>query len=357
MKVAIVTPILAHYRRNLFLNLDQSDGMSFVHFSAVENSTKIAAMNPQDLQEFNRLDNVEIGPFLWQKGLLGMAFDKSIDACVFTGDAKYLSTWVTSATARLMGKRVYFWTIGWHRPERGLKRLARLGFYRMAHKLMVYGDPEKASAAAHGYPEDRIDVVYNSVTGLADVETSSFGTDQKEMAVGAVVRLKPAKNLGLLIEAVSALGKRGRKLKIILGGDGPERPGLERKARDLGVDCEFLGAIHGSDEIEDFYHRVMITVVPSAAGLTTIQSLAHGVPVITDDDDSTQMPESSAVVDGVTGSRYAAGSAIDLADTIAAWIDTLVEDRSTAALACHREVKTRWNPEVQAERMLDSLAH
>src|SRR5699024_9082114 len=187
----------------------------------------------------------------------------------------------------------------------------------------------------------RIDVVYNSVTSLADIDSQPSSVESKELAVGAIVRLNPVKKLGLLIDAIALLNARGHRLKIILAGSGPEREILESQAQSLGGSCEFLGAVYSTEEIVALYRRLMITVVPSTAGLTTIQSMAHGVPVITDDRDDTQAPEASAIVEGVTGSRFEADSASALATEIEWWIDHLSSEESQTAIHCREEVRAR----------------
>jgi glycosyltransferase involved in cell wall biosynthesis len=360
LKVAVVTPVLAHYRKHLFRLLDKNSKHQFVHYSVArtsqaKNSLDINAFDPGDLREFVSVENYQVGRSLWQKGVVRMSLKSGIDACVFTGNAAYLSTWVAAGLARLTGKKVYMWTIGWHRPERGPKRWIRLGFYRLAHRLMIYGDPEKERAVKHGYPEHRIDVVYNSVTSFSDVASGWNSAAEKEYAVGAIIRLNPVKKLHLLLEAVAELNREGQKVKVILAGDGPERESLENLARTLEVDCEFTGAVYSPADISALYRRMMVTVVPSTAGLTTVQSMAHGVPVITDNQEYTQAPEASAIIEGKTGSRFEADNATALATEISDWLSRLEKHTPQIAEACRSEVRKRWSPEVQAANMIASL--
>lgn len=357
MQVAIVTPILAHYRQQLFRRLDGEGQISFIHYSTTESDVGIRAMDATDVRRFIGVKNVKIGPFLWQKGLLRMAISKRINACIFTGDASYLSTWLAAFVARLTGKRVYFWTIGWHRRERGLRRIIRLFFYRIAHRLMVYSDLGRKYGGEHGYPLERIDVIYNSVSGVSAPKGYVEKNEGKQVAVGAVARVYPSKNLNLLLEAIWQLKERQNlDIKIILGGAGPETAKLRKQAAELGLNCRFLGPIHDPHELADFYKNIMLTVVPSAAGLTTIQSLAHGVPVVTDDDDDTQGPEASAIENWVTGSRVIAGDVEALAGAIAWWLRELAHEPERVVESCHAEVRARWNSDAQAQRVIDSLS-
>jgi hypothetical protein len=86
-----------------------------------------------------------------------------------------------------------------------------------------------------------------------------------------------------------------------------------------------------------------------------MQSLAHGVPVITDDDPYTQAPEADAVVHEITGARYRAGSIEDLATAIQRWLDRVNTDGLAVARACRDELEARWTPAAQSRAILSIL--
>jgi glycosyltransferase involved in cell wall biosynthesis len=65
---------------------------------------------------------------------------------------------------------------------------------------------------------------------------SEFGLDEDAIAIGIIGRLVPVKNHGLFLDALrKVLNKTGKKVKAFLIGDGDARPGLEEKARQLGI--------------------------------------------------------------------------------------------------------------------------
>lgn len=71
-------------------------------------------------------------------------------------------------------------------------------------------------------------------------------------------------------------------VKLLLIGDGPERPGLEKMARDLGInqDIRFLGKL---DAIEEVLSIADVFVMPSekeSFGLAALEAMACEVPVI-----------------------------------------------------------------------------
>src|SRR5207244_1814157 len=60
----------------------------------------------------------------------------------------------------------------------------------------------------------------------------SLGIAADALVVGTVARLDPVKDLGTLLEA-AALARR--PLHLLMVGDGPEKPRLERRAIELGI--------------------------------------------------------------------------------------------------------------------------
>lgn len=352
MKIAIITPNLAHYRKNLYNIFDAEETMEFIHYADEREHEGIATLPPSQLKNFRSAHTIKLGFLIWQRGVLRAAFDKKIDRYVFTGDYRFLSTWIASIIIRFRKKPLFFWTMGWRKPETGPKKLVRNIFYALANKLMLYSPAGKNLGTRQGFPSSKMEVVFNSVTNLGKSEINKDFSAKKISSVGAVSRLTPAKKLPLLLDAVSILNRRGTPVKVILAGSGPDQEKLELKAQELNLECEFTGAIYSSEEIREFYNKIDITVVPASIGLATIQSLAHGVPVITDDALFNHGPEVAAIIDGITGGHYAAENALDLADQIEKWIAQLTQSTDETAQRCREEVQNHWTPQAQADRMI-----
>ncbi len=91
--------------------------------------------------------------------------------------------------------------------------------------------------------------------------------------VGRLVKLK---NISTLIEAFSRLQQDDATLMII--GDGPERPALERQAAATGADIRFTGRLEG-DALWLWYNLADVFVLPSyqeAFGAVTAEALLAG---------------------------------------------------------------------------------
>ncbi|RMH58813.1 MAG: glycosyltransferase family 1 protein [Candidatus Hydrogenedentota bacterium] len=95
--------------------------------------------------------------------------------------------------------------------------------------------------------------------------------------------LVPRMGIESLIEAAVILKIRNRPVRLTIGGEGPLRPTLESRARDLGDLCRFVGHIP-ERELARFYREADLFVIPSKAiegfGLVILESFASGTPVL-----------------------------------------------------------------------------
>lgn len=339
--------------------LDQSERLRVTFASDIGGINGIHAMDRSEVRDHAIAPMRHVGSLGWQSGLIRLLRRRRYDDVVMLGDAKYLSTWVSAIFARARGMRVYFWTIGWHRPEQGLKRIIRLAFYRLAHGLLLYGRTGAAIGESVGYPRSRMHVIGNSVEASDRVESRpeiALSTlPQGRICVGAVIRLTAVKRLDLLLAAASVLQAKGHAVVVLLVGEGPESERLARTARELGVELHLPGSAYSLSDLTKIYESIDVTVVPAAVGLTAIQSMNFGTPVVSDDDAFSQMPEWEAIVPGVTGELYRAGDVVELADAILrAYARVKVSQRDVAE-ACRAEVRSNWSANGQAEKIVNVL--
>lgn len=106
-------------------------------------------------------------------------------------------------------------------------------------------------------------------------------------------RLSVEKRVDKSIDSIAALHDSGRNVRLIVAGDGPRRPGLERRARGLPVD--FLGFVDGREELASLLASADVALAPGpheTFGLAALESLAAGTPVV--------VSQSSALADIVT---------------------------------------------------------
>ena len=104
-----------------------------------------------------------IGRIGWQSGSIGLCFNKNIDVIVYHSHWRLLNVWVGSLLARIMGKRVLFYTMGWYRKQSILSQLIKRVFFSIPHGLCLYGRWAKYQGVLSGYDIKKLHVVYNSL--------------------------------------------------------------------------------------------------------------------------------------------------------------------------------------------------
>lgn len=360
-RVAIVYHFFAHYRAAVMVELARRARGSWTLVGDTQDyESDIKAWKPPEDVPFRVASCRRIrGSIMWQKGVVGLALGNDFDALILLGNAYWPATWLAAIIARLRGKRVLFWTHGWITPPRGLKGAFRNTFYRLAHGLLLYGHLAKQYGIEAGIRPERLHVIYNSLdydaqrAARAKVSTDDeralrrelFGSDDVAVALCST-RLIAIRRLDLLIEAVARLRAEGMPVVLLLVGDGQERANLERLAAERGVPTHFAGACYDEDRLARYTMASNVTVAPGKVGLTAMQSLAFGTPVITHDEADDQMPEWEAIIPGRNGSLFRRNDVAALADAMRPWLQQPGVTPATRA-ECHRATDRFYNPSMQ----------
>lgn len=357
--VAVVYPHLPHYRYGVFRALENQLGRVSYLSDRQSRDGSIAVIPRGTFRDEWDVENIWMGPALWQRGLGRTIKRTKPDVLIFLGDAAHLSTWIEALRGRFAGRKVYFWTIGWHRPERGLRKFIRKLFYRIPHGLLLYGNHGAKIGAEMGVPQHRMTVVYNSYEskvgdqcGVVDLGMPRDGMP----TVGAVIRLSSNKGLEEIVRAVAVLRDRfSIKARCLIVGEGPMRIELTEEAHHLGVELYLPGAMYGEEQLAQVYRMLDVTVVPRAAGLTVLQSLAAKTPVVTVSDPDQQMPEFEAIVDGVNGALVGEACAAEIASALARLL-TVGDNGGFGALDSSGWLPEQWTAEGQARRIAEVVA-
>jgi len=98
--------------------------------------------------------------------------------------------------------------------------------------------------------------------------------------VGTVAALRPEKNIGRLLRAFAA-ARTGSGARLVIVGDGPERPGLEALARSLGVQdsVRFAGHLPAPDEAYRGFDVFAMSSDTEQMPLSLLEAMAAGLPV------------------------------------------------------------------------------
>jgi glycosyltransferase involved in cell wall biosynthesis len=136
--------------------------------------------------------------------------------------------------------------------------------------------------------------------------------------VGYAGRLVPKKGVDVLLAALPALREQVPEARLVIAGDGPERPRLERMVNTLGVGgaVEFLGHLD-APALEHALAPAWVQAIPSRweepFGLVAAEAMMRGTAVVVSDAGGL----TEQVVEGETGYRVPPGDARALAGALA----------------------------------------
>ena len=110
-----------------------------------------------------------------------------------------------------------------------------------------------------------------------------------DVVVGAAARLDPVKDLATLVRGFALARRQHPELKLIIAGEGPERPNLLRLAEELGArDAVCLAG--WLDDMEEFY---------SALDINSLSSLSETFPYALTEGAAYRLPTVASAVGGI----------------------------------------------------------
>lgn len=162
--------------------------------------------------------------------------------------------------------------------------------FRAAAAIIANSQWVAWQAAASGAPEEKLKVVYEGVNipalpslQIRRAARQHWNIPQDEPLLGCAGVLSPDKGHEFVIRALSHIHQEFPRARLLLAGDGPARPRLDRLAHEVGAPDSviFAGFVK---EIEWFYPALDIFVFPSlfeGLGTSLLAAMSYAVPAIT----------------------------------------------------------------------------
>jgi len=195
-----------------------------------------------------------------------------------------------------------------------------------------------------GDPGDRARVVHNGVT---EEEFEPVATDPQATDLVFVGELRMLKGVDLLIKALAALAKQGRRVTATIVGDGPDRKTFEATAKFAGganPAINFAGAMPAREG----FALGRVLVVPSRAEslpYIVLEATAAGLPVI-----ATRVGGIPEIFGPDAGELVPSGDAAALAQAIA----SAVQDPARVHATMQR-VQQRVRKQFSADAMVEAV--
>ena len=178
-------------------------------------------------------------------------------------------------------------------PRAPLRALARAASRRQCHQaaaavvpssafhqvLRGYGVRTPLVVLPTGLPESAF------VEGDGDGFRRRHGIAPERPVILNVGRMAHEKNLPFLLEVTAAARQRRPDLLLVMAGEGPALPSLQRRAAELGIaeSVLWVGYLDRNTELLDCYHAADVFVFASRTetqGLVLLEAMAQRLPVV-----------------------------------------------------------------------------
>jgi L-malate glycosyltransferase len=157
-----------------------------------------------------------------------------------------------------------------------------------------------------------------------------------------VSNFRPVKRVRDVVRIFARVNER-RPSRLVMIGDGPERPAAEREAAELGVldRVTMLGAVTDVETVVACSDALLLPSAGESFGLAALEAMACGVPVV--GARAGGLPE--VVTDGQTGILEEVGDVDRMASRLADVLDDPARARSFS-LAARAAAESRYRTEI-----------
>lgn len=232
-------------------------------------------------------------------------------------------------------------------------RLRRL-VYRRARCLVVPSHSlERIALRDWRLPRERVVYLPNGIRteALAAAPDAALldalGLDRGEPLVGTVAALRPEKNIARLLEAFRrAVVEPGRRGRLVVVGDGPERAALEARAREGGLAGRvcFTGYLDRPARLLGALSVYALSSDTEQMPISLVEAMAAGLPVA-----ATDVGDVAAMVAEPNRSEVRGSDAAALAASLAALLDDPARARRLGA-ANRERARAEFSETVMVER-------
>jgi len=367
LNIAVITNVIPQYREDMYHRLVDNYGNDFHVFC----QDKIPGMNLNTVHKnFNQ--NVTIIKALslqkeklcWQF-LPAFKIIKQYDVVFVYGNPRVLSNVIWSLILKTLGKKVVVWGQFHTASSSSLMKKIRLWWWGIFDFIFLYTDKE-AEQYRHLCP----DVYY--VTGMNNgvnqnevnaavnkcsqdiLDTWAEENDLKDKVILlSCARLDIKNQFEMVIESLPDIIKIYPDILWCVIGDGDVKSALKEKAEKLGVAeyIKWLGPIYSQDKLAPWFLSARCLIHPGSIGLSLMHAMGYGLPVVTHDNESHQMPEIAALIDGENGLLFREGDKSSLIEKIL----LLIGDKELSKkLSSHAKqtVADNYNTKIMAEKFI-----
>lgn len=347
-KINIIYNYPVHYRLGIFKALNDAYEIKWFFgksgYSIKSFSRKEAGFS------FQQGRNFFIGRFYYQLGTLFFLI-RSKGPIIVLNNYFCISLWLTIIYSKLFNRKLILWTHGILNIEKASS--IKVHFYKLFDHIFLYSKWSKQNMKFLGISDKDMTVIGNSLkqkkSYLIDTSLKINTFNYDLLFIG---RLNENKCLDMLFKSVECIKRNNsRILRVLIIGDGPHKTYLKNLCSQLKISSqiEWAGSIYDDEEKSKLIKNCRICVSPGNVGLTAIEVLGFGVPVITHNNKNHQMPEFESILNNKTGWLYEYLNNKSLTNTIIKGLD--YPNMSIIHENCITEVIENWSVENQLNKI------
>ncbi len=197
------------------------------------------------------------------------------------------------------------------------RRYVRRVAFALADRVITVSTQLRAVHAERtGFPANKITVIHNGVDCarfFPDAQArervrQELGIPQTTFCIGCVANLLPVKDHMTLLKSLRMLDQQGTDWRVLLIGEGPERPALEAFAHTQAGLEERVSFLGSSSRVPDLLRAMDAFVLPSMAeGIcnSLLEAMATGLPVVA----TAVGGNPEIIIDGKSGLLFRSGDA------------------------------------------------
>ena len=365
-KICCIFNYSPHYRKSIYELMDREIGCDF-YFGENILGTSIKSLDKKNLRGFKRCFKNYFcnGKIVWQSVPLKLVF-YSYTHYIFSLDKACISQIVMMYLCRLLRKKVFIWTHGWYGNESMLMGLYKKIIFFPVNGFFLYGNYARQLMTAEKFSPNKLHVIANSLDYEVqvrlrknlvhtDIYSKHFGNIHP--VVLFIGRLEPGKKLDKILNLCYEL-KSEKPINCVFIGDGVEKPKLERLAKDMAISTSvwFYGTCYDEVEKSRLIFDADLCLSPGNVGLTCMDCLAYGTPVITHDNPIMQMPEFEAISKGRNGDFFMYENWDDMRNVVKMWLIKHPYKTKELLLSCYEPIDTVYNPNYQIDVLKKALS-
>jgi glycosyltransferase involved in cell wall biosynthesis len=367
VRIAIVTNIVPHYRRDFYERIMACDALDCVLFCQRDipglTFNTILSELPGQVRELSSV-GLSRERLVWQR-LPIMYLWRHFDIYVFYGNPRILSTVVWASALRLAGRKVIIWGQGHTAGAPWLRERIRLYWWRLFDYFFVYTDSEASQLKQCGFERKTVVGMNNGLdVSIQQLQIQRWDRGRLEgwrkthglqhrLVIVSCARLLEKNRFDVMIQCMPGLISAFNNILWCVIGDGPLASQLKAQAKGVGVDGNILwvGQTYDEDDLAPWFLISECCIHPGAIGLSVLHAFGYGLPVITHDNMRNHMPEIAVLRDGWNGLLYRENDSGALLEKI---LELLRDGRKRSEMRDNaRAVTAKFNTRIMASRFVE----